>query len=77
MNRPNWHPLLTFFLWRRFSVKDGLNWLQLRGWISDLAVELHDVASVDVDRVLTAAKVRHFFPQSVAPLCRRPDQPTK
>jgi len=75
--RPNWHPLLTFFLWRGFTVQAGLNWLQLRAWISDNVVQLHDVASPDVERILAAAKVRHFFPSDLAPLCRRPDPITQ
>ena len=73
--RPNWHPLLTFFLWRGFSVQAGINWLQLHGWISDHCQDIYDVASVDVERVLTAAGKRHFFPQNLAPLCGRPALP--
>lgn len=55
------HPLARFIqnaypgIW---STKEGMNWLQDRGWISDNCVTVEDVSPVDIERVLLAAKCK-------------------
>jgi hypothetical protein len=49
------HPLLMLFWARRFTEAEGMDWLQGRGWISDLCVTVWDVALMDVARVIAAA----------------------
>lgn len=62
------HPLAAFFEHRRFTVTEGLNWLQERGLISDLCVTVEDVAACDVERVLAQAREA---------LAAKPPPPTK
>jgi hypothetical protein len=49
------HPLRMLFDRRRFTELEGMNWLQGNGWISDLCVEIWDVAPADVVGIMIAA----------------------
>jgi hypothetical protein len=71
--RKNWHPLETLGHWRGMTPRQTWQWLITRGWCSDLCVDLYEIASADVDRILTAAGKRQLFPPSIAELCARPD----
>lgn len=52
---PSTHPLALFFHSKKFTINEGLNWLQANGHISDNCIELEDVAEVDWRRVLKLA----------------------
>lgn len=56
--KPYRHPLRALFGAAIFGEVDGMNSLQSLGLISDNCVEVEDVFSGDVFRVLEAAKVR-------------------
>ncbi len=58
----NDHPLRLLFRARRFTTREGMNWLQERGHISDLCLEPEDVARVDAERILHLAGAQWALP---------------
>lgn len=63
------HPLATLSGWRGFTYRQTWLWLYQRGWCSDHCTSIFEIASPDVDRILTAAGVRRFFPADLSPSC--------
>jgi hypothetical protein len=63
------HPLTAFFHSRRFTIADGMAWLQgvaperFGRLISDNCIEPEDVAACDVDAVLRLARQAQFIPR--------------
>jgi len=55
---PNWHPLVRLFHARKFTIREGMNWLQDRGHISDNCIDPEDVAECDVKVVLEKANFK-------------------
>lgn len=53
--RENKHPLVILFLQRKFTVQQGMNWLQERAHISDSCVYPQDVAPCDVQEIMRKA----------------------
>lgn len=51
------HPLVLMFWARRFSIEEGMDWLQSNGHISDLCQTPEEVAPSDVLRILDLAKM--------------------
>jgi hypothetical protein len=49
------HPMTALFLERRYTVAEGMNWLQERGLVSDLCNRPEEVAPCDVVAVLARA----------------------
>lgn len=65
--RRNHHPLHLLFWAKRFTIVEGMNWLQDRGHISDNCVDAEQVAPVDVLRVLDLSGM----PMLASDKCRR------
>lgn len=59
--KPYRHPLQWLFGTRTFGTVAGMNWLQDRGLIADECVEVEDVFSGDVLKVLDAAAASGKF----------------
>jgi hypothetical protein len=63
------HPLTAFFHSRRFTIADGMAWLQgvaperFGRLISDNCIMPEDVAACDVDAVLRLARQAQFIPR--------------
>lgn len=57
----HWHPLAFLFYARRYTIPQGMNWLQERGHISDLCVEVESIAYCDVVSVLTKANALFYL----------------
>lgn len=55
------HPLAALFAARGFTHRQGMDWLQERGHVSDECVWLEDVALGDVQRILCAARFECYL----------------
>jgi hypothetical protein len=64
---PNQHPLIMLFHTRKYTIAEGMNWLQERGHISDLCVTPQDVAPCDVAAVLAKADALWALPAGKDP----------
>lgn len=75
----NRHPLLVLADYARWSEGELMDWLQGNGWVSDLCIDVYDVAPCDVKRVLIAASVKYpalsrFNLDDLQSICTRPKQ---
>lgn len=66
------HPLAALFAARGFTHRQGMDWLQERGHVSDECVWLEDVAPADVERILYAARFECYL-QAVERFAPRED----